>query len=815
MRRSVAHAVAVVYLVPMAAFGDDELTEEVVVSASLTGATAGLKDPVHVLDGKDLEAAGVQSLGEHIDSLLGVSTADFGAAAGQPIIRGLGGTRVKVLNNGTVIRDVSGLGPDHAIDASLTDLQQIEVVRGPSALMYSNGSSGGIVNVVDNTIPMTDLEGFSGLLGAEAQSVNDGEAVDFALRGNVGGLNLTYSFQEQDLENYEIPKNAVLEMHDDHDDEHHDDHDDHDEDHHDDDHDEEHEEHGAEGELANSDYESTSHRLGLSTTGDWGYVGLSYTDNSTTYGIPFHVEPPGGHGGHGDEHEGEEHEGEEHEGEEHHDEEHHDEAHHDEHGEERVFAKTESETVTFRGSLNTSMGWLNAIDFVVKDTDYELSEGHMEAEHGGEHEGEDHEGHDDHEEHGPTVFSNESTELQVALDLSAGERVRRLVFNYAEEEMAIIGEEAFMAPVDSTETTVGLFTSDDLGFATLDLGLRFDRIERDGFIAEMHHEDEEHHDEHEDEDHEDEHDDDDHHDDHHGEEMVFEPQSYKEDAFSIAAMLTRDLNDYATVSLGLSSVSKMPSAIELFMNGEHLATNRYEVGDVTLDTERSDGIDLTFSFERNGWYGRASVYHNRIDNYIYLRDETEEEHEAHMGDHDEDHHEDDDHDEDHHGEEHHDEEHDDHGGLMLAEYRQQDAEFTGYEIEVGTVIELPRGELQLSLSRDEVDAEFTNGEDVPRIVPARNMFSAQYTLDNFSARLLVKDVEKQTSVAPGESVTDGFTLVDAFASMSFGLSDSTELTLSAFARNLTDEAARNHASFVKNEVPIPGRNIGVRVQLNF
>ena len=793
MRRSVAHAVAVFYLVPMAAFGDDDtLTEEVVVTASFTGATAELKDPVHVLGGKDLEAAGVQSLGEHIDSLMGVSTADFGAAAGQPIIRGLSGTRVKVLNNGTVIRDVSGLGPDHAIDASLTDLQQIEVVRGPSALMYSNGSSGGIVNIVDNTIPVIDLEGFSGMLGAEAQSVNDGEAADFAIRGNIGGLNLTYSFQDQDLENYEVPKNAVLEMHDDHDEEHHDD-----------DHGEEHEEHGAEGDLANSDYEATSHRLGLSTTGDWGYVGLSYTDNSTTYGIPFHVEPPGGHGGHGGHHD-DEHE-EDHEGE------HEGEDHHDEHGEERVAAETESETVTFRGSLNTSFGWLKSVDFVFKDTDYELSEGHMEMGHDDEHEGEEHEGeeHDDHDEHGPTVFSNESTELQVALDLSAGERVRRLVFNYAEEEMAIIGEEAFMAPVDSTETTVGLFTSDDLGFATLDLGLRFDRIERDGFIAEMHHE------EHEDEEHEDEEHEDDHHDDHHGEEMVFEPQSYKEDAFSIAAMLTRDLNDYANVSLGLSSVSKTPSAIELFMNGEHLATNRYEVGDVTLDTERADGIDLTFSFERNGWYGRASVYHNRIDNYIYLRDETEEEHEAHMGDHDEDHHEEGDHDEDHHGEEHHDEEHDDHGGLMLAEYRQQDAEFTGYEIEVGTVIELPRGALQLSLSRDEVDAEFTNGEDVPRIVPARNMFSAQYTLDNFSARLLVKDVEKQTSVAPGESVTDGFTLVDAFASMSFGLSDSTQLTLSAFARNLTDEAARNHASFVKNEVPIPGRNIGVRVQLNF
>ena len=152
---------------------------------------------------------------------------------------------------------------------------------------------------------------------------------------------------------------------------------------------------------------------------------------------------------------------------------------------------------------------------------------------------------------------------------------------------------------------------------------------------------------------------------------------------------------------------------------------------------------------------------------------------------------------------------------MLAEYRQRDAEFTGYEIEIGKVIELPRGVLQLSLARDEVNAEFTNGEDVPRIVPARNIFSAQYTLDNFSASLLVKDVEKQNNVAPGESVTDGFTCIDAFASWSYGLNDSSRLTLSAFARNLTDEVSRNHASFVKNEVPLPGRNIGVRVQLNF
>jgi iron complex outermembrane receptor protein len=241
------------------------------------------------------------------------------------------------------------------------------------------------------------------------------------------------------------------------------------------------------------------------------------------------------------------------------------------------------------------------------------------------------------------------------------------------------------------------------------------------------------------------------------------------------------------------------------MNGEHLASSRYEVGDITLDTERSDNIDLAFNFDYHNFFGSASIYYNRVDNYIYLRDELEEEHEAHMEEeHEGDHHDDD-----------HDEEHFDHGGLILSEYRQQDAEFTGYEIEIGTRFELPRGELELTLGRDEVDAEFTNGGDVPRIVPARNMFTARYTLSDFSAKLLVKDVERQTNVAPGESATDGFTLVNADASWSVGFNDSTRLTLTAFARNLTDEVARNHSSFVKDQVPLPGRNIGVRVRLDF
>ena len=416
MRRKAAHTLVAVAVIPFTATGsEDTLTEETIVTASFTGANSASAAPIHVLDGEQIAQSGAQSLGEHIDSLLGVSTADFGAAVGQPIIRGMSGTRVRVLNNGTVVRDVSGLGPDHPIDSSLSHIQQIEVVRGPSALMYSNGAIGGIVNIVDGTIPMTDLEGVSGSVGAESQSVNDGEAVDFALRGNVGGLNFTYSYQDADMKNYEIPDDAVLGGHDEgHDDDHDDDHgDEHDEDHGD--------EHGEMDTLANSDAESTSHRFGVSTTGDWGYVGVSYSDLSNTYGIPFHGDDHGAHEEEGhDEHEGDEHDDE------------HGEAGHDEHEGERIFSNTESETLTFRGSFNTSLPFLNAIDFVVKDTDYELMEQHAEGEHEeGEHEeGEHDEGHEGHgHEEGPTVFSNESTEVQVALNLNQGERVRRVVFN--------------------------------------------------------------------------------------------------------------------------------------------------------------------------------------------------------------------------------------------------------------------------------------------------------------------------------------------------------------------------------------------------
>ena len=132
--------------------------EEIVVVTSALVDTTEITNPLYVIDGDDILDDATTSLGDAIDSYLGVSIADYGAAVGQPIIRGMSGPRVKILKNGMVNRDVSGLGVDHLNDVDLNDISQIEIVKGPSSLLYANGTIGGIINVVDDTISTVNFE---------------------------------------------------------------------------------------------------------------------------------------------------------------------------------------------------------------------------------------------------------------------------------------------------------------------------------------------------------------------------------------------------------------------------------------------------------------------------------------------------------------------------------------------------------------------------------------------------------------------------------------------------------------------------------
>ena len=701
--------------------------EEVIVTSSLIDQTlSDIENPLHVVSGEDISINASQSLGESLDGLLGVSSADYGSGVGQPIIRGMSGNRVKILNNGMVVRDVGGIGADHVNDVDLNNIQQIEIVRGPSSLLYANGTVGGIINIVDSTIAREDFTDSELKLGLEAQSVNDGDSHNLSYQNNLGGLNFSFAYKDSQFDNFDVPTGAIL---------------------HDEDHDDEHEEEV--GFLSNSDFENKALRLGVSKVGDWGYFGVSGNSVESIYGIPFHGDE------HGDEHEeedgGEEHEGEEHEG-------------------ERIFSTTDSEVVNLEGAYIVSNSWLKKVNYFIRDTDYSLTEQHAEEEH----EGEEH-GDEDHAE-GPTVFSNESREYGAIFDLSNDDLLQKISLNFVDEDMSILGEEAFMNPTVSEEMTLGYYLSKQVDSFHLDLGIRHDRTSRKGSVSH-----EEEHDDHEEEQH------DEHEEEDHDEEIDYFSKDYN--ATSFAMSLSKDLNENFDLNVSAGIVKRTPSAIELFMNGAHLATGRLEIGNTDLESEQSTNFDATLSYSHEGVFGTVTLFKNDVANYIYLQDETAEAHEEH-------------------------DDEDDHGGLIKANYLQQNAQFVGYELEIGTVFEIGDGDLALSFGRDSVAGEFRDDSNIPRMTPDRNIYGISYAKNSLELKLDLKDVDSQRDIGSNETVTSGFSMLNFSAVKTYTFGQKRTATVSMFAKNLLDEVARNHSSFVKDEVPLPGRNLGIKVQLS-
>tara|TARA_B110001450_G_scaffold245256_1_gene258117 strand:- start:460 stop:2664 length:2205 start_codon:yes stop_codon:yes gene_type:complete len=718
--------------------------EEIVVTSALIDTTQ-ITNPLYVINGDEIVDDATTSLGDAIDGLLGVSMADYGAAVGQPIIRGMSGPRVKILKNGMVNRDVSGLGVDHLNDVDLNDVEQIEIVKGPSSLLYANGTIGGIINVVDDCIAAMNFEIPEVKIGYETQSVNDGSSEFVNLKRNINGFNVNFGYKNTEFGNYDIPNGAIL-----HEEEH------------EEGHEEEHEEHEENlGYVNNSDFAVEATKFGVSKVGDWGYVGLSVDSLKSVYGIPFH----------GDEHEDEH-------GDEHGDD--HDDEHGDEHGdeeeheEERIFSTTDSESFTIKGSYNINGNLVKKVDFTYRDSDYTLTEAHAEEEGHEEHEDEE-----EHEEHAPTNFLNDATEYGAIFDMSNDSMTQKFSFNFVDENTSIFGEEAFMNPANNEVLTLGYFIGKDFDPFHLDFGMRIDQVDRSGTVT--------------DEDHGD-----------------IDSYNIDENTNSFAVSIGRDLTDSLDINLGFSSVERMPSVIELFMNGPHLATGRFEVGDPTLSSETSNNFDISFNFDNGDYFGYASFYINDVDNYITLMDEDDD-HEMHGDEHHEDedeHHEDED--------EHHEDEDDHgHGNLIHANYVQEDAEFDGYEIEFGRTIDLGAGQLKLSFGRDVVNAKFADGHNVPRINPSRNVYSLSYEQEGLVYKLNLKDVAKQNDFGEGESATDAYQMLDTRVTKTFNLKGNSNLKVTLFGKNLLNEVARNHASFVKNEVPLPGRNYGIKFNLTY
>src|SRR5690348_15113369 len=148
--------------------------QQVVVTANPLRSSEGdqILAPAKVLAGDELRDKVGSSLGETLQNELGVSASAFGAGASRPIIRGMEGSRVMMLENGMPTSDVSGLSNDHAVASEGATAQQIEILRGPAALLYGSGAIGGLVNVVNDRIPTELGAPFSGTVESRYSSVD-------------------------------------------------------------------------------------------------------------------------------------------------------------------------------------------------------------------------------------------------------------------------------------------------------------------------------------------------------------------------------------------------------------------------------------------------------------------------------------------------------------------------------------------------------------------------------------------------------------------------------------------------------------------
>ena len=140
--------------------------DQVVITASpLDRSAFDLAQPVSQLSGLDLKSKGATTLGEALNGEPGIGQSGFTNGASRPIIRGQADNRVRVLNDGTEVFDVSNLSPDHEPSVEPLVSQSIEVVRGPATILYGSSAIGGVVNVIDNRIPTAAPDhGYSGEL---------------------------------------------------------------------------------------------------------------------------------------------------------------------------------------------------------------------------------------------------------------------------------------------------------------------------------------------------------------------------------------------------------------------------------------------------------------------------------------------------------------------------------------------------------------------------------------------------------------------------------------------------------------------------
>ena len=157
---------------------------------------SGVK-PYEILSSQDFELIQKGNISDSLDGVLGISSTKFAPNSSRPIIRGQDGDRVRFNENGTLIQDWSVSSFDHAVPLDPNAVKQIEIIRGPAAIMYGGNAVGGLINFVNNRIPRESYEEFEGIAGLSfdvEQNENsgffdlnngDGQGFSWSLSGSI------------------------------------------------------------------------------------------------------------------------------------------------------------------------------------------------------------------------------------------------------------------------------------------------------------------------------------------------------------------------------------------------------------------------------------------------------------------------------------------------------------------------------------------------------------------------------------------------------------------------------------------------------
>ena len=190
----------------------EDQIEEILVSSALNETMENTVHPVTVLSGEELAQKVGNTLGDTLANEPGINIMSYSNGVGQPIIRGQTGNRVAVLSNSVGVLDMSANSPDHANAVEPVLADRIEVLRGPSTLLYGSGAIGGIVNVIDNRIPTELVEETNFVVQQSHNTVNNEDKTVVRLDASAGSFGFHFDGFKRKNDNVEIDGWAIDEF---------------------------------------------------------------------------------------------------------------------------------------------------------------------------------------------------------------------------------------------------------------------------------------------------------------------------------------------------------------------------------------------------------------------------------------------------------------------------------------------------------------------------------------------------------------------------------------------------------------------------